>query len=86
MAQVQALTAQTKEVQLSTRQVHAALSLIRAIGGRSTVKTPVDEQQVRKATERNSLVSISRLLLKPSRPAQKHAGSWGAVKKKPNPC
>ena len=45
VAQVQALAAQTAEVQLMTRQMQAAVSLIRALGGGWTIRElPTEEQ------------------------------------------
>jgi outer membrane protein TolC len=45
VAQVQALAAQTAEVQLLSRQMQAAVSLIRALGGGWTVQAMPDEKQ-----------------------------------------
>jgi outer membrane protein, multidrug efflux system len=45
VAQVQALAAQLTEVQLRTRQIQAAVSLIRALGGGWTVQALPDEKQ-----------------------------------------
>jgi outer membrane protein, multidrug efflux system len=45
VAQVTALAAQTTEVQLLTRQMQAAVSLIRALGGGWTVRDLPDEKQ-----------------------------------------
>jgi multidrug efflux system outer membrane protein len=45
VAQVQALAAQTTEVQLLTRQMQAAVSLIRSLGGGWTVQVLPDEKQ-----------------------------------------
>jgi outer membrane protein, multidrug efflux system len=45
VAQVQALTAQTTEVQLLTRQMQGAVSLIRALGGGWTEQALPDEKQ-----------------------------------------
>jgi outer membrane protein, multidrug efflux system len=45
VAQVQALAAQTSEVQLLTRQMQAAVSLIRALGGGWTAQVLPDEKQ-----------------------------------------
>jgi outer membrane protein, multidrug efflux system len=45
VAQVQALAAQTAEVQLLTRQMQASVSLIRALGGGWTVQVLPDEKQ-----------------------------------------
>jgi multidrug efflux system outer membrane protein len=46
VAQVQALAAQTAEVQLLVRQVQAAVSLIRALGGGWTLQALPDENRV----------------------------------------
>ena len=45
VAQVQALAAQTAEVQLLARQMQASVSLIRALGGGWTVQALPDEKQ-----------------------------------------
>jgi outer membrane protein TolC len=45
VAQVQALAAQLTEVQIRIRQVQAAVSLIRALGGGWTVQALPDERQ-----------------------------------------
>ena len=45
VAQVQALAAQTAEVQLLSRQMQAAVSLIRALGGGWTVQALPNEKQ-----------------------------------------
>ncbi len=45
VAQVQALAAQTTEVQIRTRQIQAAVSLIRALGGGWSVRDLPDEGQ-----------------------------------------
>ena len=45
VAQVQALAAQTAEVQILTRQMQASVSLIRALGGGWTVQVLPNEQQ-----------------------------------------
>ncbi len=46
VAQVQALAAQTTEVQIQVRQMQAAVSLIRALGGGWTVQALPDERQI----------------------------------------
>jgi outer membrane protein, multidrug efflux system len=46
VAQVQALAAQTTEVQIEVRQMQAAVSLIRALGGGWTVQALPDERQI----------------------------------------
>jgi multidrug efflux system outer membrane protein len=46
VAQVQALAAQTTEVQIQIRQMQAAVSLIRALGGGWTVQALPDEGQI----------------------------------------
>jgi len=45
VAQVQALAAQTAEVQLQSRQMQATVSLIRALGGGWTLQALPNEQQ-----------------------------------------
>jgi multidrug efflux system outer membrane protein len=45
VAQVQALAAQTTEVQIRTRQIQAAVSLIRALGGGWTVQVLPNERR-----------------------------------------
>jgi multidrug efflux system outer membrane protein len=50
VAQVQALAAQLTEVQLRTRQIQAAVSLIRALGGRWTIQALPDEKQTQQFT------------------------------------
>jgi len=45
VAQVQALAAQTAEVQVLTRQMQASVSLIRALGGGWTVQALPNEKQ-----------------------------------------
>jgi multidrug efflux system outer membrane protein len=45
VAQVQALAAQTAEVQLLSRQMQAAVSLIRALGGGWTMQAMPNENQ-----------------------------------------
>jgi len=45
VAQVQALAAQTAEVQLLARQMQASVSLIRALGGGWTVQVLPNEKQ-----------------------------------------
>jgi multidrug efflux system outer membrane protein len=49
VAQVQALAAQLTEVQIRVRQIQAAVSLIRALGGGWTVKALPDEKQTLQA-------------------------------------
>ena len=51
VAQVQALAAQLTEVQIRVRQIQAAVSLIRALGGGWTVKELPDEKQTLQFTE-----------------------------------
>ena len=51
VAQVQALTAQLTEVQIRIRQIQAAVSLIRALGGGWTVQELPDEKQTLQFTE-----------------------------------
>jgi multidrug efflux system outer membrane protein len=45
VAQVQALAAQTAEVELQSRQMQASVSLIRALGGGWTVQVLPSERQ-----------------------------------------
>jgi outer membrane protein TolC len=45
VAQVQSLGAQLTEVQIRTRQIQAAVSLIRALGGGWTLQELPDEKQ-----------------------------------------
>jgi outer membrane protein, multidrug efflux system len=51
VAQVQALAAQLTDVQIRTRQVQAAVSLIRALGGGWTVQELPDEKQTLQFTQ-----------------------------------
>jgi outer membrane protein TolC len=51
VAQVQALTAQLADVQIRVRQVQAAVSLIRALGGGWTVQELPDEKQTLQFTK-----------------------------------
>ena len=51
MAQVQALAARLAEVQIRVRQIQAAVSLIRALGGGWTVQELPDEKQTLQFTE-----------------------------------
>jgi multidrug efflux system outer membrane protein len=51
VAQVQALATQLTEVQLRIRQIQAAVSLIRALGGGWTVKDLPDEKQTLQFTQ-----------------------------------
>jgi outer membrane protein TolC len=57
VAQVQALAAQLAEVQIRVRQVQAAVSLIRALGGGWTVQELPDERQTLQFTEADYGVS-----------------------------
>jgi multidrug efflux system outer membrane protein len=59
VAQVQTLTAQLAEVQIRIRQIQAAVSLIRALGGGWTVQELPDEKQTLRFTESDYSVSLS---------------------------
>ena len=60
VAQVQALASQLTQVQIRVRQVQAAVSLIRALGGGWTVQELPDERQTLQFTESDYGVSATR--------------------------